>query len=57
MKKSHVFFSYLPLAGGSAYFDDVRYLVEKSAKQAKDLLETFGAKCKQHGVCGHFTYT
>ena len=45
------------LSGGSAYFDDVRYLVEKSTKQAKDLLETFGAKCKQHGVCGHFTYT
>lgn len=40
----------VPYASGSAYFDDVRYLMEKNAKQAKDLLEKFGAKCKQHGL-------
>jgi len=55
VKKLHVFFFRI-YSGGSAYFDDVRYLAEKSAKQAKDLLQTFGAKCKQHGVCGHFSY-
>ena len=42
------------LSDGYAYYEEWQHLVEKSDKQVKELLESYGTKCKQHKVCKHF---
>lgn len=36
---------------GYAYYEEWTNLVQKSDQQVKELLESFGTKCKNHEVC------
>ena len=39
------------LSDGYAYYEEWQHLVQKSDKEVKELLESFGTKCKNLGVC------
>lgn len=39
------------LSDGYAYYEEWQHLVQKSDQQVKELLESFGTKCKNLGVC------
>lgn len=39
---------------GYAYYEEWTHLVQKSDQQVKELLESFGTKCKNLEVCEFF---
>lgn len=45
------------ISDGYAYYEEWQHLLQKSDKHAKELLESFGAKCNHHEVCDFFMYT
>lgn len=45
------------LSDGYAYYEEWQHLVQKSDQQVKELLESYGTKCKNLGVCENFLQT
>lgn len=43
------------LSDGYAYYEEWQHLVQKSDQQVKELLESYGTKCKNLGVCENFS--
>ena len=54
LTNSSVLQMFCVLSDGYAYYEEWQHLVQKSDQQVKQLLENFGSKCKDLGVCEIF---